>query len=156
MRMNEVKSQISLVKGERNECQEVTSALHVPDKPRPPVHTNHFLGWDNAQIGVVEPGRASGFTWMSQPTTAGVRPHHPHPRGPTSCSLNRSSHSDSDVSGLGCWSFELLMFVELDSTCYFLSKVCGIGRNVATRMCQPNCKPTTAGARVRTPALGPV
>ena len=29
MRMNEVKSQISLVKGERNECQEVTCALCI-------------------------------------------------------------------------------------------------------------------------------
>ena len=52
MRMNEVKSQISLVKGERNECQEVTSTLYLQWQPRPHCYAMLFLGSANAKYGL--------------------------------------------------------------------------------------------------------
>jgi len=116
MRMNEVKSQISLVKGERNECQEVTSALYLIgshvlepirsfslDGPKP---KHGFLGMNR------KPPAGPWHIGGDVPThTTGARSPHPQPSRPCIMHPYRSSHSDSDVSGLGCWSFELLTFL---------------------------------------------
>ena len=117
MRMDEVKSQISLVKGERNKCQEVTSALYSMLQPRLLFICQFFLDEPTPSDGYMARQQAGLWLATCQPWTVlpGNQPPdrqqtHPHPRGAATPRRPRQSLRLRRLIVRGCWSFRLLTY----------------------------------------------